>query len=139
MAKLDDKLAALATMSPVQLRDTWRSLMGNEPPRFSVDLLRHAIGYKLQENALGGLSGATLRTLRKTAGGGSEASALKPGTKLMRSWHGRTIAVTVTDDGFEHDGQAYSSLTAIAREVTGAGWSGPRFFGLQAGQGAFNG
>ena len=31
---------------------------------------------------------------------------------------------------FEFEGKLYRSLTSIAREITGAGWSGPRFFGL---------
>ena len=57
-------------------------------------------------------------------------SAGQPGTQLVRSWHGRTISVLVTDDGFLFEEQTYGSLTAIAREVTGAGWSGSRFFGF---------
>ena len=50
----------------------------------------------------------------------------------MREWHGRTHTVTVTDDGFEYAGASYSSLTKIAKKITGAHWSGPRFFGLLA-------
>jgi len=36
----------------------------------------------------------------------------------------------VTDDGFEFQGKTYRSLTKIALHITGAQWSGPRFFGL---------
>lgn len=50
----------------------------------------------------------------------------------MREWHGRTHTVTVTDDGFEYAGANYASLTEIAKKITGAHWSGPRFFGLLA-------
>jgi hypothetical protein len=55
---------------------------------------------------------------------------LKPGTKLVRAWHGKTHIVLVFENGFEHHGKRYTSLTQIADEVTGAHWSGPRFFGL---------
>ena len=55
---------------------------------------------------------------------------LTPGTRLIREWNGRTIAVEVREDGFLWDERVYRSLSQIAREVTGAHWSGPRFFGL---------
>ena len=56
--------------------------------------------------------------------------ALKIGTTLVRQWRGRTHTVLVRDDGFEYEGQSYRSLTVIAERITGAHWSGPRFFGL---------
>ena len=52
------------------------------------------------------------------------------GTQLVREWNWRIYRVNVQSDGFEMDGQAYTSLTAIAKRITGAKWSGPRFFGL---------
>ena len=58
--------------------------------------------------------------------------SLKPGARLIREWGGRTHTVTVTEDGFEYGGRSYSSLTTIAKAITGAHWSGPRFFGLKA-------
>ena len=72
----------------------------------------------------------------------SGAGRLKPGTVLVRGWRGQTHTLVVRDDGFEYRGRLYSSLSLIAREITGAHWSGPRFFRLagkegprQAGQG----
>ena len=56
--------------------------------------------------------------------------ALKPGARLVREWKGRMNVVEVTADGFVHEGKTYRSLSAIARRITGAHWSGPRFFGL---------
>jgi Protein of unknown function (DUF2924) len=56
--------------------------------------------------------------------------ALKPGARLVREWHGHTHTITVTEDGFEYAGTSYSALTKIAKKITGAHWSGPRFFGL---------
>jgi hypothetical protein len=55
---------------------------------------------------------------------------LRPGTTLVRRWHGRTHTVLVVEGGFEHQGRRYASLSPIARAITGAHWSGPRFFGL---------
>jgi hypothetical protein len=57
-------------------------------------------------------------------------ASLQPGARLVREWNGRTYIVEVTDDGFLHDDKHYRSLSAIARAITGAHWSGPRFFGL---------
>jgi hypothetical protein len=55
---------------------------------------------------------------------------LKTGTTLVRQWHGHAHTVLVGENGFEYDGQYYRSLTVIAEKITGAHWSGPRFFGL---------
>ena len=55
---------------------------------------------------------------------------LTSGTRLVREWNGRTITVEVSDEGFQHAGRTWRSLTQIARHVTGGHWSGPRFFGL---------
>ncbi len=55
---------------------------------------------------------------------------LKPGAKLTREWRGETHTVIVLEDGFEWRGRKWRSLSSIAREITGAHWSGPRFFGL---------
>jgi hypothetical protein len=55
---------------------------------------------------------------------------LRPGARLVREWRGKTHMVIVTEDGFEYTGQIYASLTKIAQVITGAHWSGPRFFGL---------
>ena len=123
-----------------ELRLEWRHLYKNDPPRISRDLLVLGIAYRRQEMQHGGLGKATLRKLRTLAKtlhttgrvGPSPSLTLKPGTRLVREWHGRTHTVTVTEDGFEYAGANYPSLTKIARKITGAHWSGPRFFGLLA-------
>jgi hypothetical protein len=53
-----------------------------------------------------------------------------PGTLLVRSYQGRTLQVKVLEQGFEYDGQISSSLTAVARQITGQHWNGYHFFGL---------
>ncbi len=98
------------------------------------------IAYRRQEIEHGGLGKATLRklqtlakTLRDTGRVGPVPGlALKPGARLIRKWRGRTHTVTITEEGFEYGGTSYSSLTKIARTITGARWSEPRFFGLGA-------
>jgi Protein of unknown function (DUF2924) len=56
---------------------------------------------------------------------------LKPGTRLIREWQGRTYEVAVLDDGLSWQGTHFRSLSAIARKITGTAWSGPLFFGLK--------
>jgi hypothetical protein len=122
------------------LRRSWNELYGRDPPRISRDLLKLGIAYRRQELEHGGLGKATIRklatlakTLRQTGRvGPAPTLSLKAGTRLVREWHGRTHTVTVTEDGFEYDGMSYPSLTKIAKAITGAHWSGPRFFGLGA-------
>ena len=61
---------------------------------------------------------------------------LKPGTRLIREWQGRSYEVLVLDDGFSWQGTHYRSLSAIARKITGTAWSGPLFFGLRSARSA---
>jgi Protein of unknown function (DUF2924)/Recombinase len=106
----------------------------------SRDLLVLGVTYRLQEIEHGGLGKATLRKLRTLAKtlratgrvGPTPSLSLKPGARLVREWRGHTHTVSVTEDGFEYAGTNYPSLTKIARKITGAHWSGPRFFGLPA-------
>ena len=125
----------LGDASSNELRREWR---GHEPPKISRDLLIRGIGYRLQEIQHGGLGKTTRRKLKTLAkmfrATGRVAPdpglSLKPGARLVREWHGRTHTVTVTEEGFEYAGVSYPSLTKVAKRITGAYWSGPRFFGL---------
>jgi hypothetical protein len=140
MNALESEIAALPTLSAQELRVAWRGLRCGDPTAGSSrDLLLREIAYKMQERAHGGLAPAIRRRLRALAeeieANGAEALAsvplLKPGTRLLREWGGRTHTVIVLDEGFESEGERYQSLTQIARRITGAHWSGPRFFGLR--------
>jgi hypothetical protein len=123
-----------------ELRREWRRQYHDDPPRISRDLLVLGIAYRLQEIEHGGLGRATLRKLRTLAKtlrstgrvGPTPSLSLKPGARLVREWRGRTHTVTVTEDGFDYAGISYPSLSNIATKITGAHWSGPRFFGLIA-------
>jgi hypothetical protein len=137
-----ETLARLSNLTIFELRGEWRRLHRAPPPmRLSRDLLMRGITYKLQERSLGGLSSSILRKLEclnrdsKASDGQKPAPpiSLKAGTRLVREWRGVTHSVLVHADGFEWNGRRYRSLTIIAREITGAHWSGPRFFGLRKG------
>lgn len=138
VSPLSDRLAVLAGLSLADLRLEWRRLYRAEPPRLSRDIMMRAIAHRLQEIAHGGPSKVTQRRLMtltaefETSGRIAPPAGpkLKPGSRLVREWHGRTHTVCVTDDGFEFQGKTYRSLTKIARDITGAQWSGPQFFGL---------
>lgn len=140
MARIEEQLAGLATMSPARLRAEWRRLNRGQPltEGLTSSQLVRSIAWRLQEKMQGGLLPTRVREIDRLAGqlerdGDLEMAAdhsLKPGSQLVRHWHGKAYTVTVLDHGFEFDGQHHSSLTQIARQITGAAWSGPRFFGL---------
>jgi Protein of unknown function (DUF2924) len=135
---LSRMLEALPTLSPAELRSEWRRLYRSQPPRLSRDLLIRSIAYRIQELRYGGLSKATRRKLAALVNAPQSegeiaretAQKISRGTRLVREWNGSTHTVTVKEEGFTYAGRSYRSLTAIAREITGAHWSGPRFFGL---------
>ncbi len=141
---IERELDRIRSLGVAELRMEWRLLNRGVPPKLSGALLALALGYQLQEREHGGLSKSTRRKLQTVAKslqatgrvGPSPGLSLKPGARLVREWHGRTHTVTVTEDGFEHEGTSYPSLTVIARKITGAHWSGPRFFGLPATNGS---
>ncbi|MER8846788.1 DUF2924 domain-containing protein [Mesorhizobium australicum] len=124
------------------------------------ELLVRAAAWHLQAKSLGGFSAETKRRLAEAvrqfgingsgrASGSASATSnemhddsknadpiskprrsLSKGARLLRDWNGKTHVVDVTAEGFLFEGESYRSLSAIAREITGAHWSGPRFFGL---------
>jgi DUF2924 family protein len=141
-AEVAGALALLPGLGTAALRAEWERLHRRPPPSdLTRDLLLRGVAQRLQELAFGALSPAAARLLEASgaptrAGRTRRAKAvrLKPGTVLVRGWRGRTHTVVVREDGFEHRGRLYRSLSPVAREITGAHWSGPRFFRL-AGKG----
>lgn len=139
MTSLNQQLAELKAMSPARLRSLWRDTFKTRAPDIAPDLLRRGIANRLQERVHGSLTGATKREIdrlrkrveRTGKAGHMHAISLKTGTRLVRSWKNKTYHVLVCDAGFEFEGRQYASLSHIAREITGAHWSGPRFFGLR--------
>ena len=144
---LQSRLDRLQEFDGSALREEWRRLFRSEPPRISRDLLMRALAYRLQELELGGLPKWARQSLAGSAAVADPAKAsgastpkpalprLKPGARLVREWHGRIHSVIVLDDAFEFEGQRYGSLTKIAREITGAHWSGPEVFRIGEAEG----
>ena len=91
-----------------------------------------AVAYKMQERALGGLSAATRRRLcGQEPAPVRRSRKVKPGTVLVREWHGIGHQVTIIEQGVLYRGERYRSLSEVARLITGARWLGPRFFGVK--------
>jgi hypothetical protein len=132
--ELGAALVHLERASRHRLAELWVEYFGAAPPpRTSRSLMLRAVAYKVQENALGGLSAAARRLLsgKVPAPVQRRRRAIAPGTVLIREWQGTAHQVTVTEGGVLYRGQRYRSLSEVARLITGARWSGPRFFGLQ--------
>jgi hypothetical protein len=128
MMRIEEELAALLALAPAALPAEWQKVYKTPAPRLSPDLLRRGIAYRLQEHAYGKLPAKVAREI--AAAGRKREPEVRSGTRLVREWNGRTIDVIATDDGMIWEGRTYRSLSAIAREVTGTPWSGPRFFGI---------
>lgn len=140
-AKVEEEIGRLAGLSRGELVDLWITAHGRKPPKgVKRALLERSAACRIQAKVFGGLKPATRKYLLTVASGRSDnqsetpvarnSSTPRPGARLVRQWHGRTHTVDVVDGGFLWNGMHYRSLSAIAREITGAHWSGPRFFGL---------
>ena len=146
---LDALVASLSHLSLDELRLQWRNYLGGSPPaHLPVWLLMRVLAYRIQAAAFRDLDRAILRRLRE---GRDEASdsvgarpfairgpttcegvRLKSGSLLAREWKGHHERVMVLDDGFAWNGGVYSSLSQVAKTITGTNWNGHRFFGLKA-------
>ena len=138
LIEVERQIAELADRSTHDLRVAWRKLHRTGPPQgLSRDLLIRALAHRLQEQTHGGTNRAQRRRLqtliRAFEKGGASLDpgiVLRTGTRLVRQWRGHAHTVLVREDGFEYEGRHYGSLTVIAKRITGAHWSGPRFFGV---------
>lgn len=140
MSKVDTIIAAMPAMQRSEVEAQWNKLGAGEAPRLPDPLFRRLTAQMLQERRYGDVPAIIRRELVRLAEAAPEAVEksrpsvmpirLSDGTRLIREWNGRTIEVLVREDTFEWEGQTYKSLSHIAREVTGAHWSGPRFFGM---------
>jgi hypothetical protein len=138
IAEVKGEIAGLVDRPTHELRLAWHKLHCTAPPLgLSRDLIIRGLADKLQERAHGGPNRALqprleilMGELEKGALSFDPNRVLKIGATLVRQWRGYTHTVLVHKDGFEYEGQRYRSLTVIAEQITGAHWSGPRFFGV---------
>jgi hypothetical protein len=136
---LEREIGALADLTRPALVERWQALYrGNPPKGLSRRLLILAIAYRIQAKRYGGLTPAARRKLGGNRVNGAPPNRRKPeasaklasGTRLIREWNGTPHVVDVADGHFIWNGAQYRSLSAVAQAITGARWSGPRFFGL---------
>ncbi|MDB5660457.1 MAG: hypothetical protein JWS10_3072 [Cypionkella sp.] len=128
-------VAGIAAMNRDALVQHWPGLMGSQVPKgLSQPLMRRYLAFAVQARGSGGLPKALKMRLAKneTDKIRMKAPAMRPGGRLLREWNGVTHVVDVTADGYLWQGKCHRSLSAIAQIITGAHWSGPRFFGLNA-------
>jgi hypothetical protein len=137
MSRLEVELASLPELTPADMRARWAEIDQRPPPAVPPWLLRALLASRLQERRHGTLPVLVQRELSRLTsseleGGGSlgRRQKLSAGARLVREWNGRTIVVEVMDGSYRHADRTWRSLSEIARHVTGAHWSGPRFFGL---------
>ena len=123
----------LGTLDLGELRKRWLAAYGRE-------LLEFGVGWHLQTKAHGGLDRTTreqIAALVEDVRAGREPgltesrSDLTPGATLVREWNGQTYQVQVLETGYLFENRVWRSLSEIAREITGARWNGPKFFGLR--------
>jgi DUF2924 family protein len=141
--EITNQIAQLRSLSRQELLDLWQKLYRKAAPQgIRRELMVPFLAYKIQENAYGGLKPATRCKLRRIARELEKSATLpklriqpkiKPGTCLLRHWRGEGHEVRVTNSGYEYRGASFSSLSPIARQITGTRWSGPAFFGLRNG------
>jgi hypothetical protein len=158
--KIATGLQKLEEMDRVALAVRWEAHIKRPPPKAAsrVFLLK-ALSFELQSKQVAGLSKSDLKALSgglskapiikpddtqlichsaskefkpKPSVRRKLRSRVKlvPGARLVREWSGQTYTVSVIDEGFVYKNRTWSSLSAIAKDITGAHWSGPRFFGL---------
>lgn len=128
-------VAAIEAMGREELSALWPSLMGCMLPRgMSQGLLRRFLAFEAQVQGLGGLSRTEIERIDRLADGRAKSATPKlvTGARFLREWNGVTHIVERTEVGYRWNGQVFASLTAVAKEITGAHWSGPRFFGVKA-------
>jgi hypothetical protein len=153
----------LPGMSAPQLQAVHRELFGSEHPVANCQHLRRKIAWHLQAAKEGALPesvrqyaiaiarGAELRmrisenasrrragvpleqTVTTTVIQTRDARLPMPGCLIVKKYKDQTVVVKVLNDGFEHDGRRFASLSVIAGEITGTRWNGFAFFGLEKG------
>jgi hypothetical protein len=138
--RLSQQIATLPSLTKTQLLAIWAENFSKDlPPNLRKELMVPILAYRMQEREFGGLSHAARRRLREVAvslrtdkpSQERPDSAPQTGTRLLRVWRGETHEIIATGSSYEYRGQTYSSLSKIAREITGTRWSGPLFFGVR--------
>ena len=139
-AEVEREIAKIERMSLIELREAWLKRFGKAAPKLKGrDLLIRVLAFRLQADVFGDHSPEVKRKLAHLASVLAKdpkatlfpTPSLKPGIVLTREYRGVVHRVLVQTGGYLYDEKTYSSLTDIARTITGSNWSGPRFFGIE--------
>ena len=126
-------LEAIEAMDRAALIAAWSDLFKTPVPKgLSQPFLRRFLAYEIQARQFGPLPKTFLKDLARQVSTTSQGKGhgIEPGGRLLREWDGVTHSVEVIEGGYRWNGETYWSLSSVARAITGARWSGPRFFGL---------
>src|SRR5262245_1198534 len=151
------EVAALQRMTVKELRAKYAEVFGEETPAHNKAWLVKRIAWRIQ--AEGDLSERARRRAAElacdadlrmnpprvkttaTAGEPAPTRVLRfqpderlppPGTVITRKYKGEVLQVKVLPHGFEYEGEVFTSLSAVARAVTGSHCNGFLFFRLGA-------
>ena len=125
------------------LRKFWTEIKGTTPPKtFTARLMRLVLAWDAQAVTEGRettkVRQSWNRIIKRRGSGNSNSAAKTPpnpiasdGTRILKNRGGTTHEVLLTEGGASWNGQCYSSLSAVARAMTGTNRNGPRFFGLR--------
>ena len=144
---MTEEIAKLRTMQVPELVERYEAVFGKPPRAKNRTWLWRRIAWKIQEQKFGGLSEVAKRrldeliaeldlpltgerTVRAKVNGTARRGEPVVGTTLTRTWKGREIHATRTEEGWQHDGVVYRSLSAAVKAITGSHASGPAWFGL---------
>lgn len=158
-SKLQAEIESLHYLTTGQLKDRYRELFREDSRSNHKQFLVRRIAWRIQANALGGLSERArqraleiaddadlrirapknflrspvdqMRTTEARVDPGLDPRLPLPGTPLIRRYQGKDIVVHVRHDGsFECDGRIFSSLSAAVTQATGTRWNGFAFYNL---------
>ena len=137
IARTESEIVRIRSLAITELRTEWSAMFRRGPPpkALTKDLLARMICFRIQEDAYGGFDRATLKVLNAFADKAPvdtrDFQRFKPGTELYREYNAERHVVVVMEDGYAWQGKTYTSLSIIAKAITGTHWNGPRFFGLR--------
>jgi len=126
-----EEVRALERLDLEGLRAEWRRRYGPPPKVRSPELVLLSLAWRIQSEALGGLDVVTRRRLRQSPGAPARSDHLGVGARITREWRGVNHEVVRVVDGFRWNGMVYSSLSAVAKAISGVKRNGPQFFGLR--------
>ncbi len=139
------EIQGLRVMPVPDLVDRYETVFGKPQRVKHKDWLWRRIAWKVQEQRFGGLSEVAKKRLdeliaeldlplagQRAVRGNVRNQNGQPvaGMTISRTWKGREIQATRTEQGWEHDGVVHRSLSAVVKAITGSHASGPAWFGL---------